>query len=325
MTIVSGWPALTVALSNRASPARLFIQGRFGHWQDLQARYWESVGSLVVPGSKANPGTVGSAFDWMVRFMVHPRPDLRLALLGARIPPLRHAVRELARTLNYSESGDSMGASRFTGPAAGSEVDHQLVARACWALALLTGLYWVGPTPGSPLMALAPRSITAEKLLELAPPAALDELQALRTFAERSLLPSLSARRGAWALGPTFAGSSLMNADADLIAAGLLLELKTSLGSKRRDGTRRSSLEAPTIMQLLGYVLLDLPDEFAVEAVGVYNARYAHLMTWRLPELLAEVAGRPVDLKEERVAFHQLLATGDHVSPRVGDHLCSPG
>ncbi|CCH17799.1 hypothetical protein [Micromonospora lupini] len=70
-----------------------------------------------------------------------------------------------------------------------------------------------------------------------------------------------------------------MNADVDLIAAGLLLELKTGLGSMRRDGRRRSSLEAPTIMQLLGYVLLDFPDEFAIKAVGVYNARYAHLTT----------------------------------------------
>ncbi|MGC4851408.1 hypothetical protein ACLQ3F_29620 [Micromonospora sp. DT15] len=147
MTIVSGWPALTVALSNRASPARLFIQGRFGRWQDLQARYRESVGSLVVPGIQANPGTIGSAFDWMVRFMVHPRPDLRLALLGARIPPLRHAVHELTRTLGYSQSGDSVGISRFTGPAAGSEANHQLVARACWAV---DGVGQCHDVPGNP-------------------------------------------------------------------------------------------------------------------------------------------------------------------------------
>lgn len=40
-------------------------------------------------------------------------------------------------------------------------------------------------------------------------------------------------------MGPTFAGSRFMNADADVIAAGLLLELKTNLGNKRSDGTRR--------------------------------------------------------------------------------------
>lgn len=209
--------------------------------------------------------------------------------------------------LGYGDSDGSggVGTARFSGPVAGSEADSQLLARACWALALLTDLYRVGPAAGSPAMALASRSITAEKLLDLASPEAVEELRALRASAERVILPSLAARRGAWALGPTFAGSSLMNADADLTAAGLLLELKTGLGNKRRDGTRRSSLEAPTIMQLLGYVLL----EFAIETVGVYNARYAHLAAWCLPELLAELAGRPVDLKKERVAFHQLPAT----------------
>lgn len=311
MAAVGGWPSLTAALSDRNSPARSFIQERFGRWQDLQARYRESVGPLAVPAGQANPATVGSAFDWMVRFMVHPRPDLRLAMAGVRIPLVRRAVQELALMLGYEDSDGSggVGTGQFSGPVAGSEADHQLLARTCWALALLTDLYRVGPAPGSPLMALASRSITAEKLLDLASPAAVDELLALRASAGRILLPALAARRGAWALGPTFAGSTLMNADADLIAAGLLLELKTGLGSKRRDGTRRSSLEAPTIMQLLGYVLLDFPDEFAIDAVGVYNARYMHLATWRLPELLAELAGRPVDLKKERAAFHNLLAT----------------
>ncbi|MEU8045692.1 hypothetical protein AB0B71_16310 [Micromonospora echinofusca] len=312
MTVVRGWPSLTVALNDRTSPARSFIQERFGRWQDLQARYREAVGPLAVPGGQANAGTIGCAFDWMVRFMVHPRPDLRLALIGVRIPLVRQAVHELARMLGYPDRDGSggVGTAQFSGPVAGSEADHQLLARACWALALLTDLYRVGPTPGSPLMALAPRSITAEKLLDLASPAAVEELRALRASAERVLLPALAARRGAWALGPTFAGSSVMNADADLIAAGLLLELKTGLGSKRRDGTRRSSLEAPIIMQLLGYVLLDFSDEFAINAVGVYNARYAHLATWCLSELLAELAGRPVDVKEERAAFHDLLASG---------------
>lgn len=308
MTVVRGWPSLTAALSDRNSPARLFIQERFGRWQDLQARYRESVGPLAVPGGQANPATIGSAFDWMVRFMVHPRPDLRLALAGVRVPRVRRAVQELALMLGYGDS-DGVGTAQFSGPDTGTQADHRLLARACWALALLTDLYRVGPAPGSPLMALAPRSITAEKLLDLASPEAVEELLTLRASAERILLPALAARRGAWALGPTFAGSSLMNADADLIAAGLLLELKTSLGSKRRDGTRRSSLDAQIIMQLLGYVLLDFSDEFAIDAVGVYNARYAHLATWHLPELLAELAARPVDLKAERAAFHELLGT----------------
>jgi hypothetical protein len=259
---------------------------------------------------------MGCAFDWMVRFMVHPSPDLSLALLGVRIAPVRRAVRDLALILGYDgeDSSKAMGNSRFTGPVRGSDVDHQVLARACWALALLTDLYRVGPMPGSPLMALDPRSVTADKLLGLAPPEAADELLALRVATEQSLLPTLTARHGAWAIGPTFAGSASMNADADLIAAGLLLELKTGLGNRRAGGTRRASLDAPTIMQLLGYVLLDFPDEFSIEAIGVYNPRYGHLATWPLPELMSELAGRPVNLPEERAAFERLLLTG------VGSH-----
>jgi hypothetical protein len=93
--------SLTVVLSGRNSPPRLFIQERFGRWRDLQARYRESVGPLALPRRSGEPGTIGSAFDWMVRFMVHPRPDLRLALIGVRMPPVRQAVHEMALMLGY--------------------------------------------------------------------------------------------------------------------------------------------------------------------------------------------------------------------------------
>jgi hypothetical protein len=43
-----------------------------------------------------------------------------------------------------------------------------------------------------------------------------------------------------------------MTADADLIAAGLLLELKTNLGNKGADGSRQASLDGQTVLQLLG-------------------------------------------------------------------------
>lgn len=45
---------------------------------------------------------------------------------------------------------------------------------------------------------------------------------------ETVLLPQLHRHSGQWYLGPTFTGSALMKADADLITAGLLLDLKTS-------------------------------------------------------------------------------------------------
>jgi hypothetical protein len=101
-----------------------------------------------------------------------------------------------------------------------------------------------------------------------------------------------------------------MNADADLICGGLLLELKTNLGDKRPDGSRRPSLERQTLLQLLGYTMLDFDDEFALTHVGVYNARYGHLAVWELPALLNELAGTRVDLPRQRQQFRNLLAGG---------------
>jgi hypothetical protein len=62
----------------------------------------------------------------------------------------------------------------------------------------------------------------------LNPRAGFDQLAGFRGVFQTVLLPQLASRTGLWALGPTFAGSALIKADADLIAAGLLLELKTS-------------------------------------------------------------------------------------------------
>ena len=98
-----------------------------------------------------------------------------------------------------------------------------------------------------------------------------------------------------------------MNADADLVAAGLLVELKTGLGDKRRDGTRRCFLEPKTLYQMIGYVLLDFNDTYQFDSVGLYEARYGHLTMWSLQGLLDEAAGRSVEVAAERDRLHTLL------------------
>lgn len=110
-------------------------------------------------------------------------------------------------------------------------------------------------------------------------------------------------------LGPTFAASTLCAADADLVCDGLLLEVKTRLGSKRPGtGQRYTTVSLADLYQLLGYALFDTDDTFGLTAVGWYAARYGHLVTWALPEFVDELAGRAVDLAEERALVHDLLA-----------------
>ena len=101
-----------------------------------------------------------------------------------------------------------------------------------------------------------------------------------------------------------------MNADADLIAVGLLLEIKTSLGRKHKDGTRFATLDRQTILQLVGYTLLDFSDSFGIIQLGLYSARYAHLVTWKLNEFLDELARGKVDLAVERAVFQEVLLAG---------------
>lgn len=307
------WKPLTAELRDSKSPVVAFIKQRFPHLKAVQRGYRDNVGALVVDSGGGNAGTVGEAFDWAVRFLLHPQPSLALALVGVarRYPRLAHAAVEMAQELgieHYSSALDARLGTRFDGPVAGSVADEETLIRGCWALALLTQVYRLGGIhPNSGLATLDLDRLRAIDLLNLTPPAAVEELHHLCTLARSALQPALAARKGPWAVGPTFAGSRIMNADADLIASGLLVELKTNLGDKRADGTRRASLDATTIYQMLGYVLLDFTDEFAIDQVGLYAARYGHLTTWHLPELLDGLAGRPVELATERAALAALL------------------
>ena len=110
----------------------------------------------------------------------------------------------------------------------------------------------------------------------------------------------LAARTGPWAAGPTFAGSALIAADGDLIAAGLLLELKTS---------GKLTLAVKDLWQVIGYALLDFDDEYHLESVGIFSARYAYLATWGLGSLLADLAGHAVSPQSVRDEFREVLVS----------------
>ena len=131
-------------------------------------------------------------------------------------------------------------------------------------------------------------------------------MQALHLLAVEHLYPRVPVG-ASLALGPTFAASELCNADADVIFDGCLLDIKTRLGDKTARGGRSDSVSLQDLYQLLGYVLFDRPDEFGIEQVGIYSARYAHLMTCPIDTFLATLAGAPVDLAPERELTWALL------------------
>lgn len=186
-----------------------------------------------------------------------------------------------------------------------------------WALALLTEVYRGGPMVAiqGPLGQLRGRPVTVDALLDLCPPAGVDQLARFREVFEAALIPPLAARHGLWAIGPTFAGSALIKADADLIAGGLLLDLKTVAA--------KPSLGVKDAYQLIGYALLDFGDEYRTTAAGLFSARYGYLATWELPRLLEDLAGRKVSLSGLRKEFEDLLIASQPAYPaQLNGHLC---
>jgi hypothetical protein len=70
---------LTYELALKDSPIRQFFDDRLTPGlKDAQAAYRTAAGPLIVPGvprEAADAGTIGTAADWMMRFLIHPNPD----------------------------------------------------------------------------------------------------------------------------------------------------------------------------------------------------------------------------------------------------------
>lgn len=283
---------LTSALTAKRSPLRAYLHEQFPHVRAVQTQYRHGRGALLVEPGNADPATLGAAFDLGVRFRLADDHVPAIASYGfAGLPPCLDAIAAVVSAAQAAARGD----------------DTAELARACWALALTTDVYRSGGVPpDSPLVRpLRQADFTPEVLLGLAPTDAIRQFRELDATARLRLLPQLHPP---YALGPTFAASRWCPADADLIADGLLVDIKTRLSAKSaHTGARSDTLHALDLYQLLGYALFDTDDAHAVTAVGIYSALYGRLATWPLVSLLETMAGRPVDLGEQRRRVLRLL------------------
>lgn len=177
--------------------------------------------------------------------------------------------------------------------------DEELMCRYCAVLALFEQVYRYGHIPpGSPLFAPEPAE-TADELMARIPEVWVTDLRALSWVFYDSQEGLVRATREV-ALGPIFKGSrDIGGADADLILDGCLVEVKTTTTPK---------LRSKWVHQLLGYLLLDYPDEYAIRAVAVYMARQGELIRWELGELLGAL-GCEDGLQELRRLFSEVLHT----------------
>ncbi|KAB1930789.1 hypothetical protein F8271_27085 [Micromonospora sp. ALFpr18c] len=297
--------ALTNEVKNAKSPVARWLRAKFPHHHDVQADYREAVGlARLLPSPTVALGTQGAAIDWWLRFMIDPSPSVRLAMAGLRSgrAPCGRAGLELLHDLGaVDHDGNHAGPIR---PARFRKRSDEWWARMSYALALLVELYRAARVDGSRLMQLGLDS-RASDLLALANADEVANLIAMRDLAVEKLLPRLPS--GPVATGSTFEGSVDLNADADLIVGGVLVDFKATQGRARPDGSRAAALTRAEIDQLLGYVLLDYSDAFALHSVAIYAIRYGHYRAWPLDELCAELAGRPIDLAAMRQEFAQVV------------------
>ena len=305
--------SLTSELDDPTSPITRWMASRLPWTRGVLDEYRVNAPPLAVQPGKANPGTIGGAFDWAIRFAVGPSPDLRMPMLVATHlgEGFESAVAELGELLGGCVSRRGTASATEVAPGDGGREllprDEEAVLRGCWAFALLTEVYRRGGLiAGSPLDDLPDRPAVAD-LLGLATDAAVADLRALMGLAATELLPALRSWGDSVHGGPTFAGSEHVSADADVVAGGVLLELKTTVGSKRRDGSRYCCLDTLTLRQIIGYALFDFDDRYAIRSVALYSGRYGYLATWLLDELLPELAGSAVNLADLRLEFEPVV------------------
>jgi hypothetical protein len=104
-------------------------------------------------------------------------------------------------------------------------------------------------------------------------------------------------------VNPTFVlSSALGGADADLVAAGLLIDFKAT--------AQRSVIRSVEIYQLLGYALADLTDSYGIHSVGISALRWRSWMTWPVADLLEAMSRKDRSLSEWRERFAAILPQG---------------
>lgn len=289
------WMSLTAAVADKTSPLREYLGARFPNRAPLQAAYRAAAGPLLVPGGDANAGTLGAAFDFLVRVVLDEETVPGVALAAFRDPDHSNAIHGVIATAR-----EFSGCRRTDAP--------EPLLRAVWALALCTEVFRAGLMPGPPLQeALRRGEFTTEGLLRLAPANALEQLQQLHQVAAAELYPKLPDEAGRFIMGPTFAASGLCAADADFIVGGHLVEVKVRLGALNAKGQRSDALSLEDIYQMLAYVLFDRSNQYGINSITLYSARYGQLTEWSLVDYMKVLSGEDLNLEAERATVWGLL------------------
>lgn len=316
--------SLTAELDKKDSPVTRWFNEWLPNAKPLSKEWNARVKAVPIVRPETDqrvPGTVGTAFDYRLRYYLAltPLEDL-VAATGMRLLDggrgrtwtTRAAPDAFLRLYGPPPAAagpvaDLIGEFQQAFAAALAELapvgrslaneQEELLCRYCYLLGLFEELYRAGLKINSPLFAVEDGA-TLDDLLAVPPQIWVDDLRALSQLAVPHL-PEMAHEP--LFLNPIFAGSGeIGGADADLISAGCLIDVKTTVDPK----FTRTRL----LYQLLGYALLDYDDLYAIRHVGVYLSRQGLLIRWQLDDLLPTLReGRQTTLAELRASFREAV------------------
>lgn len=333
--------SLTEELKTKGSWTRSFFERRFPDLRAVKADLHKKVlgADTIRPADTTGYpwGTVGMAFDYRSRFnfpasaslpsrwaawVADPAASFVVASEpGLPIPLVAEwgAAREIEI---YKDCTWRRAAGAFFGTLASllartkpyelgvSDPDEEQLCRYCFVLGLYEQFQRTLSAWGSsPLIDLWTTG-GVDELLGLCPAVAVNDLAALNAAFVASQRPLLA---GEAVLNPRFGDSALVGgADGDLIVDGAYIDIKTTIVPGKP-----SPSQWP--WELLGYVLLDHEDRFALHSVGLYLSRQARLVTWTLDEFVSLLAGAGADtsLGPARVELHEELVRRSEARKRL--------
>lgn len=316
--------SLTGELAKKDSPVTHWFAERVTNVKPISEEWNAAVKAapLIRPETDRRiPGTVGTAFDYRLRywFAVTPLEELIAsagmrqlstdaspitsrrgapdAFLAFRGPAPEESTAVVALLADFAAGLERTVAAIDPVGGLRDAADEQLLCRHCFVLGLFEELFRAGPRIRSPLYELA-NGATVDDLLALPPQTWIDDLCALSAaFADHYV----ELAEHPVVLNPTFAGSTdIGGADADLIADGCLLDVKTTVDPK--------FTRTRVLYQFLGYTLLDHDDRYGIDAVGVYLSRQSLLLRWPLlPLWRTLLEDDSVNLAELRSSFREAV------------------
>ncbi|MFI9365944.1 hypothetical protein ACIG5E_33570 [Kitasatospora sp. NPDC053057] len=310
--------SLTSGLSCPRTPLRRFLDREMSAGpkplrENFRTRYATEPVLMPPEGVGTEAGTVGTAID----------QRLRLALTAAEPVDLAtHLGIDISRGMGGRQAGERMGVvgeqllQRLAETVHALDPDNRdlpmdrsweeeqdlarLLLAAAWYQVAARNPFGFTYTPLFLAAVEAPKDLTLERLLDLPHRDLVDDVTAQLDHAATGPLQALRATtdpadcKG----GVMFAGIDI-TADADLLADGTLIEIKSTRHPHR--------FEKATAWQILGYLLLDTPDHHRIDTVGLYLTRTATLATWPVEDYLALLGARCRDLTQLRATFAELL------------------